>query len=122
MKNIIAVILTYALLISMPVSANTGKDIFDRYCTVCHSPSMAKMFNAPAAHDLHAWNERKEIALSKNIEINLTDENRDEEAIKKLVVSATNGTDNGMPPMGTCMDCTDNDLKAAITFMSSIEN
>lgn len=48
---------------TLSVSAETGKEIFDRYCTVCHSANMASMFGAPAAHDISAWNERKENAF-----------------------------------------------------------
>jgi cytochrome c5 len=36
--------------------------------------------------------------------------------IDALVASAKKGK-NAMPPMGTCMDCSDAELKAAIEFM-----
>lgn len=122
MKKITYTILIVTALISLSISANSGKDIFDRYCTVCHSPSMATMFNSPAAHDINAWNERKENILKNNPAVqSLSSEERNKEAIKGLILSATNGTENGMPPMGTCMDCTSSDLEAAIKFMSTTE-
>lgn len=122
-KNIITISL---LLLSLNIFANPGKEIFDRYCTVCHSPSMAPMFNSPAAHDIQAWNERKEIALNRACENdssikNLSKSEQNLEIIKNLVQSAMNGTDKGMPPMGTCMECTEKELKETIEFMSSIE-
>ena len=118
--------LTLFILCSFSLPASEAKNIFDRYCTVCHSPSMAPMFGSPAAHDLDAWNERKDDAFLRAIERDsslkgLTGGAKDEVAIKSLVLSAIDGTDKGMPPMGTCMDCTEDQLTATIKFMSSPE-
>lgn len=124
MGNIIKVsFITVFILFSFSVSASEAKNIFDRYCTVCHTASMAPMFGAPAAHDVDAWNARKDDAILRAVENDpsLVGAPRDAVAIKSLVLSAINGTDKGMPPMGTCMDCDENDLKAAIEFMSSAE-
>jgi len=107
-----------------PLFANSGKDIFDRYCTTCHSSTMAPMFNAPAAHDIDAWNERKANAFANILDDsikNLDNEKKDEYSINQLAKSAMVGTDKGMPPMGTCADCTEDDLKSVIKFMSSPE-
>ncbi len=115
-------------IISFTITANSGKDIYNRYCTVCHAASMATMFGSPAAHDLQAWKERKDLAFDRAAAENaslkdLSDKTEKEKhAIKSLVISATIGTDKGMPPMGTCMDCADEDLKATIEFMSNPEN
>jgi cytochrome c5 len=114
-------------IIAFQTGANSGNDIFDRYCTVCHSATMAPMFGSPAAHDLQAWNERKVAAFIKAVAENpsfnnVSEEMKNDIMIKTLVISAKDGTEKGMPPMGTCMDCTDKDLKAAIEFMSSSEN
>ena len=123
MKNFFVIFLMFTI---SSVYANPGKDIFDKYCTVCHSPSMAPMFNSPAAHDLNAWNERKNDAFNRAVEENtllknLTGDEKEKQAIKSLVSSAIAGTDKGMPPMGTCADCSEEDLKAAIEFMSSAD-
>ena len=104
----------------------SGKDIFDRFCTACHSPSMSPMFNSPAAHDVDAWNVRKSDAFNRAVDKNSSIKNakgaeKDEYSINELVNSAIEGTDKGMPPRGTCNDCTDNDLKSVIKFMSSAE-
>lgn len=104
------------LFFSLSVSAESGKDIFDRYCTVCHSPAMASMFGAPAAHDLSVWSERKENAFNRSGD---TNSDRESVSMNELVKSAINGTDKGMPPKGTCADCTDEDIKSVIKFMSS---
>lgn len=116
-------ILIACMFFSSSLFAN-GKDIFDRYCTVCHSPAMAPMFNSPAAHDIDAWNSRKNDALKRAIEADasvqgLSNSEKEEHSINELVKSAVNGTDKGMPPKGTCSDCTDDDLKSVIKYMSS---
>lgn len=103
-----------------------GKDIFDRFCTACHSPAMAPMFNSPPAHDVEAWNIRKNDAFERAIENNssiknLSGSEKEEYSINELVKSAINGTDKGMPPRGTCNDCSDDDLKSVIKYMSSAE-
>lgn len=123
-KNIKNYLIISLLLTSFSVIANPAKDIFDRYCTVCHSPSMAPMFGSPAAHDIQAWNERKQIAFDRVVEqnssaVNLSNDEKNSYIIQNLVDSAKNGTDKGMPPMGTCMECSDNDLKLVIEFMSA---
>lgn len=118
--------LVFVLLFASPLFAESGKDIFERFCTVCHSPSMASMFNSPAAHDLSAWNERKEDAFVRAVENDSSKKSisgieKDECSINELVQSAVNGTDKGMPPKGTCSECTEDDLKSVIKFMSSAE-
>jgi cytochrome c5 len=113
-------------LLSSLASADSGKEIFDRYCTACHSPSMASIFNSPPAHDTDAWNMRKENAFNKAVQEDsslsgVSLEKKSEIGINMLVKSAVNGLDTGMPPMGTCTDCTEDDLKSAIIYMSSPE-
>lgn len=97
---------------------------FENYCKVCHDPSMAPMFNAPAAHNREAWDQRKSDAfsraLSKNSSLkNLSESEKYECIINELLATAKEGTAKGMPPKGTCMDCTDDELKSAIKFISS---
>lgn len=124
--NILYFFVGVCLFFSFSLSAESGKEIFDRYCTVCHSPAMAPMFGAPAAHDLSAWNERKENAFNRAIASDnsikdTSGEKKDFYSISELVKTANSGTDKGMPPKGTCNDCTDSDLISVIKFMSSSE-
>ena len=114
------------LMFSFSVFAD-GKNIFDRYCTACHSPSMAPMFASPAAHDKAAWDIRKNDALKKAIAKNpavrgAVGNQKEEFILEELVLSAVTGTDNGMPPKGTCNDCTDEQIKSAIIYMSNESN
>ena len=112
--------LFFLMCFSSSLFANPGKDIFDRFCTTCHTPAMAPMFNSPAAHDIDAWEVRKDDAFSRAVEKD-SSLSKDEVSINELVKSAIHGTDKGMPPKGTCADCTDDELKSVIEFMSSSE-
>lgn len=124
--NIKRLFFIFFILISASAYAETGKDIFDRFCTACHSPTMSPMFGSPALHDISAWNERKEDAFTRAVENDpslksAVGSQKEEISLKELVKSAINGTDKGMPPKGTCNECTDDELKSVIKFMSSAE-
>lgn len=69
---------------------------YNRACVACHSTGAA---NAPKTHDVAAWEPR----LAKGMDA--------------LVESTTKGM-GAMPPRGMCMDCTPEDYKALIEFMS----
>jgi len=75
--------------------ARTGEELYTQYCTTCHTIGVA---NAPKKGDAEAWAPRKAKGMPAMIE----------QAKKGL---------NAMPPKGLCMDCTDQELEAAIKFM-----
>jgi cytochrome c5 len=79
-------------------AAKSGADVYNGACVVCHAAGVA---GAPKQGDKAAWAER--IAKGK----------------ETLYGSAINGF-NGMPPRGTCMSCSDEELKAAVDYM--VEN
>ncbi len=108
---------TTMLIFCININANrSGKEIYDTYCTTCHSPQMASMFQAPAAHNENDWQIRKETA---SLKISKNSIKTDEEIINILALTATEGTEKGMPPKGTCMECTNEELKNAIIYMIS---
>ncbi|MBU2479301.1 MAG: c-type cytochrome, partial [Gammaproteobacteria bacterium] len=76
-------------------SADAGKQIYDASCMACHSTGAA---GAPKVGDKAAWAPR--IA----------------QGVDTLVNHAINGI-RAMPPKGTCMSCSDDDLKAAVSYM-----
>lgn len=81
-------------------SAQAAQDpeaVFNRACGVCH---MGAIPTAPVKGDKAAWEPR----LAKGMDA--------------LVTSVTNGL-NAMPPRGMCMDCTAEDYKAVIEWMSA---
>ena len=102
MKKI--VVIAAAMLMAAPVSsvfARDGKQVFDAFCHVCHKPPGIPA--APKLGDKAAWAPR--IA----------------QGIDTLVAHVKSGYSSApgsvMPPMGTCMDCTDEELKAAVEYM-----
>lgn len=73
----------------------SGADIYRDFCAVCHSGGWQ---GAPLANEASEWSERVSAgsdAMFKNVKQGL----------------------NAMPPMGTCMDCSDDELKSAIAEM-----
>ncbi len=73
-----------------------GKKVYDQYCNVCHQAGVA---GAPKFRDENDW---KSKMAAKS-----TDE---------LVASAIKGL-NAMPPKGTCMTCSDEEIRAAVEYM-----
>lgn len=80
--------------------ARSGADIVTKSCNTCHSIGL---LNAPKVGDSAAWNARAEA----------------KGGLDGLLKSAINGI-NAMPPKGTCADCSDDELKAAIKQMSGL--
>ena len=74
-----------------------GKQIYQQSCVACHSTGAA---GAPKTGDKAAWSDR--IAKGNDA----------------LFSTVKNGL-NAMPPKGTCADCSDEELKAAIEYMLS---
>lgn len=78
--------------------ARSGQDVYQSACFACHGTGAA---GAPKLGDAAAWGPR----IDKGMDA--------------LMNSAINGL-NAMPPRGTCGNCSDDDLKAAIEYM--VEN
>ncbi|MGR8935494.1 MAG: c-type cytochrome [Gammaproteobacteria bacterium] len=76
-------------------NARDGKEIYDGKCMACHTSGIA---NAPKLGDKAAW---EPLAA---------------QGVDALVASVKQGK-NAMPPMGTCSDCTDDELKAVVQYM-----
>jgi len=75
----------------------TGQKIYKQSCQACHANGVA---NAPKPGDKAAWAPR--IATG----------------IDAMLATAKKGK-GAMPPKGTCMGCSDDELKAAIEYMVS---
>lgn len=75
----------------------SGEKVYQTYCISCHGTGAA---GAPKMGDAAAWAPR----IAKGIDT--------------LLGSATNGL-NAMPPKGLCMDCSEDELKGAIEYMTS---
>ena len=73
----------------------TGSEIYAKTCVACHSVGV---LNAPKFQNAADWAPR----LEKGFDVVW------QNALKGI---------GGMPPMGTCGDCSDNEIKAAIEHM-----
>jgi len=99
MKKIVTVVAAMVMAGSVSSAlALSGKEIYDTKCFVCHATGVA---NAPKLGDAAAWAPR----IAQGMDV--------------LMQSAIDGKNNVMPPRGTCMECSDDDLKAAIEYMTS---
>jgi cytochrome c5 len=95
MKKLFAAILVMSAAGAFAAEADMEK--YAKSCQVCHANGAA---NAPKTGDAAAWEPR----LAKGMDA--------------LVQSVTNGL-NAMPPKGMCFDCTEEDYRALIEYMST---
>jgi cytochrome c5 len=83
-------------LAEIAIKEEAGQQTYEQYCTVCHRDGLA---GAPKFRDEHDWQSR------------LAGRTLDE-----LVTSSIKGL-NAMPMKGTCLKCSEDELKAAISYM-----
>jgi cytochrome c5 len=75
----------------------SGEQVYNASCLACHSTGVA---GAPKVGDQAGWASRAAKGLDA------------------MTATAISGI-NAMPPKGTCADCSDQELKAAIEYMLS---
>ena len=75
----------------------SGEEIYQQYCHVCHEAGAA---GAPKLGDKQAWQPR----IKQGMDI--------------LINHAINGY-KVMPPKGSCMTCSDEDISNAVKYMVS---
>jgi cytochrome c5 len=73
-----------------------GETTYQRFCFSCHAAGVA---GAPRVGDVAVWAPR----IAKG-----------EEALLAATVA---GVPPGMPPRGMCLQCSDEDLRAAVAYM-----
>lgn len=73
----------------------SGQQVYDQFCFACHSSGVG---GAPKFGDAAGWAER----IDKGMDV--------------LMASTLNGL-NAMPAKGTCMNCSDDELTAAVDYM-----
>ena len=76
--------------------SHPGEDTYNRFCFSCHAGGVG---GAPIPGDEEAWAPR--VAKGRDA----------------LLTSVREGMPPGMPPMGLCMSCSDEDLAQAIDYM-----
>lgn len=82
--------------VAAPTGPRSGEDVYQASCFGCHGTGAA---GAPKTGDAAAWQPR----MAQGMDV--------------MFDHALNGF-NAMPPKGTCMACTDDELKAAIEHMT----
>lgn len=83
---------------AVPMAApagRTGEAVYSRFCFACHATGVSE---APKFQDEADWAPR----LEKGMDV--------------LIQTTIDGL-NLMPPMGTCMDCTEEEMEAAVDYM-----
>ncbi|SDI10528.1 Cytochrome c5 [Pseudomonas flavescens] len=81
-------------------TARSADDIVARHCNACHSSGL---LGAPKIGDAAAWKSRAD----------------EQGGMDGILAKAIAGI-NAMPPKGTCGDCSDDELRAAIEKMSGL--
>ena len=80
---------------STETAERSGEDIYNSKCAGCHNSGV---MGAPKYAALADWSSRIDLGLDK------------------LTASAIAGK-GGMPARGTCMDCSDNEIKVTVKYM-----
>jgi len=94
-KIVIAAVAGMLVATSGLAQARTGDEVYKTKCFVCH---MAGVANAPKLGDKAAWAPRIATGM---------------DAMMQTVINGK----GAMPPKGTCMDCSNDELKAAVEYM-----
>jgi cytochrome c5 len=94
-KVLIAAAAATLMLPAAAMAERDGLTVYNTKCGVCHASGNA---GAPKLGDSADWGARAT------------------QGIDTLLVTAKKGK-GAMPPSGLCMDCNDNELKAAIQYM-----
>ena len=84
-----------AVVDTAPAEPRSGEEVYTSKCLACHSVGVA---GAPKVGDAAAWATR--VATG----------------IDSMLANLKNGI-GAMPPMGTCTDCSDEELTAGIEYM-----
>jgi len=95
MKLTTSLVIAASLFAMAGTASADGKKIYDTKCFTCHATGVA---GAPKLGDKAAWAPR--IAAGDT-------------AMMEIVMKGK----GAMPPKGTCMDCSDEDLKGAVKYM-----
>jgi cytochrome c5 len=91
------VVATPALTTPVVSEADRGRKVYETACVICHASGAA---GAPKLGDRQAWAPRVKQGMA-------------------VLLAHVNDGFNFMPPKGTCVQCSNEDLKAAIQYMIS---
>lgn len=100
-KLVIALATAGFMAAAFNAQARTGEEIYNTTCANCHGPATAAAVKAPLFGSKEEWAPR----IAKGMDA--------------MYETAFNGSkvNPTMLPRGTCADCTDDELKAAVDHM-----
>ena len=87
------------VVVAVATGPMSGQEVYDRFCFACHATGIAE---APLLQNAEQW------AL------------RLEKGMDELLRTSTTGL-GAMPPKGTCMTCSDDEMVDAIRYLSAAE-
>ena len=99
MKKIVTLAVVGLVGMAANAQAADGEAVYNKVCHTCHAMGVA---NAPKLGDKEAWAPR----IAQGMDVLYT-------------VSINGKPGTAMVARGTCGDCTDDDLKAAVDYMVS---
>ena len=82
-----------------PPEPLSGQEVYDRFCFACHATGVAE---APLFQDAEQWAPRLEKGMDE-------------------LLRTSNAGFGAMPPKGTCMTCSDDEMVNAIRYLSAAE-
>lgn len=83
------------VVVAAPTGPLSGEQVYNQFCFACHATGVG---DAPILGDVAAWAPRRDKGMDA------------------LMVSTLNGIGT-MPARGTCMNCSDDELSDAVTYM-----
>ena len=95
--NTLLLLILSVVSISCHAENSSGKATYEQYCSMCHASGLA---GAPKFQNAEEWKTR----LATH-------------GINGLVEHSMTGVNGVMPPKGSCMTCTKEQLKEAIEYM-----
>jgi cytochrome c5 len=82
-------------MVAQALGPNAGAERYKSTCSVCHETGVA---GAPKFRNAAEWKSRMDVGI---------------DGMLKIAIQGK----GGMPPRGTCMQCSDEELKATIEYM-----
>jgi len=100
-KIVIAIAAAGMVAFGMNAQARSGEDIVNALCKNCHMAPVAASVKSPELGNKEQWAPR----IAKGMD-----------AMYDVAINGSK-VNPAMPPRGTCTDCSDADLKAAVDHM-----
>lgn len=85
-----------------PAAPRTGNAVFQQACSACHAAAAPDVLGAPKIDDAAAWAPR----IAQGMAV-----------LRQNAIDGVQGDSGAMPARGGCLDCSDDEIVAAIEYM-----